>query len=93
MSTTEPPKVAAKMSFYSEESAAAIARIPNATSAMIAAAKRVLALQPDGAQLHRVLFGHPPMPDTYPPHMPRGAWLWPNDRTSMDWADKHDERL
>jgi hypothetical protein len=29
----------------------------------------------------------------YPPHMPRGAWLWPEDRTGMEWATEHDERL
>lgn len=29
----------------------------------------------------------------YPPTMPRGSWLWPDDRTGMEWADKHDERL
>jgi hypothetical protein len=27
------------------------------------------------------------------PIMPRGAWLWPDTRTGMEWADKHDERL
>lgn len=35
----------------------------------------------------------PGIPDTYPPNMPRGSWLWPDDRTGMEWADKHDERL
>jgi hypothetical protein len=25
--------------------------------------------------------------------MPRGAWLWPDDRTGMEWATEHDERL
>lgn len=27
------------------------------------------------------------------PNMPTGAWLWPDDRTGMEWADEHDERL
>lgn len=56
----EPPKVAQKMSFFSEESAATVARIPNATDAMIAAAKRVLALQPDAARLGQMIFGTKP---------------------------------
>ncbi|HEX9228127.1 MAG TPA: hypothetical protein VF885_16110 [Arthrobacter sp.] len=33
------------------------------------------------------------LPNEYPQHMPRGSWLWPDDRTGMEWADKHDERL
>ncbi|HEX9228125.1 MAG TPA: hypothetical protein VF885_16100 [Arthrobacter sp.] len=53
----EPPKVAQKMSFFSEESAATVARIPNATDAMVAAAKRVLALQPDAERLALMIFG------------------------------------
>lgn len=56
----EPPKSASKMSFYSEENAQTIARIPNATETMIAAAKRVLALQPDAERLGQMIFGTKP---------------------------------
>lgn len=34
-----------------------------------------------------------PTPATPAPNMPRGNWLWPDDRTGMEWADEHDERL
>lgn len=27
------------------------------------------------------------------PTMPRGPWLWPDDRTGPEWFDKHNERL
>lgn len=33
------------------------------------------------------------LPNEYPQHMPRGSWLWPDDRSGMEWANKHDERL
>lgn len=25
--------------------------------------------------------------------MPLPSWLWPDDRSGMEWSDKHDERL
>ena len=34
-----------------------------------------------------------PPPPTESPIMPRGAWLWPDDRTGPEWMTKHDERL
>jgi hypothetical protein len=54
---TEPPKLASKMSFYSEESAAAVNRIPNATPRMLAAARRVIAKLPDADVLGAMIFG------------------------------------
>jgi len=53
----EPPKVAQKMSFYSEEYGAKVARIPNATEQQRAAARRVLAQQPDADDLALKIFG------------------------------------
>lgn len=53
----EPPKVPQKMSFFSEEHAANVWRIPNATDTQHAAARRVLATQPDDDQLTEIIFG------------------------------------
>jgi hypothetical protein len=30
---------------------------------------------------------------TPPTILARGPWLWPDDRTGMEWATEHDERL
>lgn len=56
----EPPKAASKMSFYSEEAAATIARIPNATAKQRAAARRFLAKRPDCESLTAIIFGDKP---------------------------------
>lgn len=56
----EPPKVPQKMSFFSEEHAANVWRIPNATDLQHAAARRVLATQPDAEQLTTMIFGRQP---------------------------------
>jgi hypothetical protein len=53
----EPPKPAQKMSFYSEEYGAKVARIPNATERQCTAARRVLAQQPDSDALTLMIFG------------------------------------
>jgi hypothetical protein len=47
------------MSFFSEEHAANVWRIPNATPKQHAAARRVLAEQPDGDDLALIIFGGP----------------------------------
>ena len=53
----EPPKSASKMSFYSEEYGAKVARIPNATPKQHAAARRVIEQQPDSDDLAVMIFG------------------------------------
>ena len=53
----EPPKVPSKMSFFSEQHAASVARIPGATPEQHDAARRVLAQQPDGDRLALMIFG------------------------------------
>lgn len=53
----EPPKMPQKMSFFNEEQAATVWRIPNATDPQHAAARRVLATQPDGNALALMIFG------------------------------------
>lgn len=56
----EPPKVPQKMSFFSEEHAAAVARIPNATKQQHTAARRLIAQQPDADLLTSMIFGSKP---------------------------------
>lgn len=53
-------KSPSKMSFYSEEAAATIARIPNATPKQHAAARRLLAKRPDCEPLTAIIFGDKP---------------------------------
>lgn len=52
-----PPKPAQKMSFYSEEQAAKVSAIRPPTKAQTAAARRVVAAQPDAANLAAMIFG------------------------------------
>lgn len=56
----EPPKVAQKMSFYSEEHAAKLAAIPVPEDWAVDAARRVVAAQPDGDRLTQIIFGDKP---------------------------------
>lgn len=57
MPYVEPPKMPQKMSFFNEEQAATVWRIPNATEAMRAAARRVIARRPDADTLALMVFG------------------------------------
>ena len=54
---TEPPKVAATLSFYSEEHSNKLWNTPNASVEQRAAARRVLFLQPDAEFLAPIIFG------------------------------------
>ena len=53
----EPPKVSAKLSFYSEEHSNKLATVPNATTAQQAAARRVVFKEPDADLLASIVFG------------------------------------
>lgn len=54
---TEPPKVSATLSFYSEEHSNKLWATPNASPAQKAAARRVVFLQPDADTLAPMIFG------------------------------------
>lgn len=53
---TEPPKVAAKMSFHSEAAAARMNSVHPPTQAQIEAAKRVVFREPDADVLGMMIF-------------------------------------